>query len=65
MLNGLVEPVYATSRMRDYHSTALYPLAQGKVRYVGEPVVAVLAESRYRAEDALDLIEIAYEPLNP
>ena len=28
------------------------PLARGKVRYVGEPVVAVLAESRYLAEDA-------------
>ena len=62
-LNGLVEPVYATSRMQDYHSTALYPLAREKVRYVGEPVVAVLAESRCLAEDALDRIEIAYEPL--
>jgi carbon-monoxide dehydrogenase large subunit len=62
-LNGLVEPVYATSRMQDYHSTALYPLAREKVRYVGEPVVAVLAESRGLAEDALDRIEIAYETL--
>ena len=62
-LNGLIEPVYATSRLPDYHSTALYPLAREKVRYVGEPVVAVLAESRYCAEDALDRIEIAYEPL--
>ena len=62
-LNGLVEPVYATSRLPDYHSTALYPLAREKVRYVGEPVVAILAETRYRAEDALDRIEIAYEPL--
>jgi aerobic carbon-monoxide dehydrogenase large subunit len=64
-LNGLIEPVYATSRLPDYHSTALYPLARDKVRYVGEPVVAVLAESRYRAEDALDRVEIAYEPLEP
>ena len=63
--NGLVEPVYATSRLPDYHSTALYPLAREKVRFVGEPVVAVLAESRYRAEDALDRIDIAYEPLEP
>src|SRR5271154_4535213 len=39
-LNGLIEPVYATSRLPDYHSTALYPLARDKVRYVGEPVVA-------------------------
>ncbi|HEV8680195.1 MAG TPA: xanthine dehydrogenase family protein molybdopterin-binding subunit [Stellaceae bacterium] len=64
-LDGLVEPVRATSRMKDYHATPLYPLAHSKVRYVGEPVVAVLAESRYVAEDALDRIEIAYEPLVP
>ena len=57
-LEGLVKPVRATSRMRDYHATPMYPLARGKVRYVGEPVVAVLAESRYLAEDALDRIEI-------
>jgi carbon-monoxide dehydrogenase large subunit len=63
-LEGLVEPLRATSRMKDYHATALYPLARGKVRYVGEPVVAVLAESRYLAEDALDLIEIDYDPLD-
>jgi len=57
-LEGLVKPVRATSRMRDYYATPMYPLARGKVRYVGEPVVAVLAESRYLAEDALDRIEI-------
>jgi aerobic carbon-monoxide dehydrogenase large subunit len=62
-LGGLVEPVRATSRMKDYHPTANYPLAFGRVRYVGEPVAAVLAEDRYRAEDALDRVEIAYRPL--
>jgi aerobic carbon-monoxide dehydrogenase large subunit len=39
------------------------PLASDKVRYVGEPVVAVLAEDRYRAEDALEDVRIEYEPL--
>jgi carbon-monoxide dehydrogenase large subunit len=39
------------------------PLARDKVRYVGEPVAFVIAESRYVAEDALDLIEVDYEPL--
>jgi aerobic carbon-monoxide dehydrogenase large subunit len=33
------------------------------VRYVGEPVAAVVAENPYLAEDARDLIEIAFEPL--
>jgi carbon-monoxide dehydrogenase large subunit len=40
-------------------------LAVDKVRYVGEGVVAVLAESRYVAEDAADLVEIEYELLDP
>ena len=58
-----IAPVRATSRMKDYHATALHPLAKDKVRFVGEPIVAVLAESRYLAEDALELIEIEFEPL--
>jgi carbon-monoxide dehydrogenase large subunit len=38
-------------------------LAREEVRYVGEPVAFVVADDRYRAEDALDLIEVVYEPL--
>jgi len=34
-----------------------------KVRHYGECVAAVIAESRYIAEDAVDLIEVDYEPL--
>jgi 2-furoyl-CoA dehydrogenase large subunit len=40
-----------------------WPIAVERVRYVGEPVVVVVAASRYIAEDALDLIEVDYEPL--
>lgn len=40
------------------------PLAHGKVRYVGEPVAAVLADDRYRAEDALAHVDVAYDPLS-
>jgi CO/xanthine dehydrogenase Mo-binding subunit len=40
-------------------------LATEKVRYVGEPVAAVAATSRYLAEDALELIEVDYQPLEP
>ena len=39
------------------------PLAKDKVKFAGEPVVMVLAESRYIAEDALAEIQIDYEPL--
>ncbi|MCU1654106.1 MAG: aldehyde oxidase and xanthine dehydrogenase molybdopterin binding protein, partial [Pseudonocardia sp.] len=38
-------------------------LAAEKVRYVGEGVAVVVADSRYLAEDALPLIEVEYEPL--
>jgi carbon-monoxide dehydrogenase large subunit len=40
-----------------------FPLARDVVRYVGEPIAVVVAESRYVAEDALDLVEVDYVPL--
>ncbi len=39
------------------------PLAISRVRYVGDPVGVVLAESLYAALDARDLVEVEYEPL--
>lgn len=41
------------------------PLAVGKVRYEGEPVAVVVAEDRYTAEDAAELIQVDYDPLPP
>jgi CO/xanthine dehydrogenase Mo-binding subunit len=40
-------------------------LTPDKVRYVGEGVAVVVADSRYLAEDALGLIDVEYEPLPP
>ncbi len=40
-----------------------YSLALGKVRYVGEAVVAVGAATRVLARDASELVEVDYEPL--
>jgi CO/xanthine dehydrogenase Mo-binding subunit len=40
-------------------------LAAGKTRFVGEAVVAVVAESRYRAEDAAEAVRVEYDPLDP
>src|ERR1700727_1204198 len=37
-----------------------WPIAVGRVRYVGEPVAVVVATDRYLAEDAVDLIEVQY-----
>jgi len=42
---------------------AMQPLALERVRYVGEPIVAVAATSRAAAEDAARLVAVEYEPL--
>ena len=58
-----ITPLRAKSKTALAVSTANGALADGKVRYVGEPIVAVVAESRYVAEDAVSLIEIIFEQL--
>ncbi|MDP6426747.1 MAG: molybdopterin-dependent oxidoreductase [Rhodospirillales bacterium] len=40
-------------------------LATDRVRFVGEAVAVVIADDRYLAEDAVDLIEVEYKPLEP
>jgi 2-furoyl-CoA dehydrogenase large subunit len=42
-----------------------YALATDRARFAGEPVAVVVARNRYEAEDALDLIDVEYEPLEP
>jgi carbon-monoxide dehydrogenase large subunit len=62
-----VEPRPIPLRARSYPGIERflqYPLAHRKVRYVGEPVAVVLAETRYLAEDALDGVAVAYDPLS-
>src|SRR5882724_5438477 len=58
-----IKPLRATSRMKGYYATPILALAHEKVRYVGEPIVGVVAESRYLAEDAAELIAIDFESL--
>src|SRR5262249_16321295 len=41
-----------------------YALAVGKVRYVGEAIVAVVAETRELARGASQLVEVEYEPID-
>ncbi len=40
------------------------PLAKDKVKYVGEAIAVVIAESRYQAEDAAEAIWVDYDPLD-
>ncbi|MDQ3809185.1 MAG: xanthine dehydrogenase family protein molybdopterin-binding subunit, partial [Chloroflexota bacterium] len=45
------------------HGRTQRPLAVDKVRFIGEAVALVVAEDRYRAEDAAAAIEVDWEPL--
>jgi carbon-monoxide dehydrogenase large subunit len=45
------------------HGRTQRPLAIDEVNYIGEAVAMVVAESRYLAEDAVDAIEVDWEPL--
>src|SRR5207245_4476445 len=42
-----------------------YSAAVGTARYAGEPVAVVVADSRYVAEDAAELVLVDYDPLQP
>jgi carbon-monoxide dehydrogenase large subunit len=60
-LTGLA--LQAESALPGYRVTAQPALADGKVRFAGESVAAVVATDRYLAEDAAELIDIEYEQL--
>ncbi len=60
---SLTDPFFQLSTPPGSHLKD-YALALGKVRYVGEAVVAVVAETRELARDASELVEIEYEPLD-
>ena len=45
--------------------TPQYAAAIDTVRYVGEPIAVVVARDRYLAEDAAELVEVDYDPLEP
>ena len=47
----------------DVKAVAYPAVAKDVVRYVGDAVAVVVAEDRYQAEDALELIEVSYQPL--
>jgi len=54
---GSIHPYYG-------HAVKDHPLlAIGKVRYVGEPVAAVIAENEWSAQEALEKIKVEYEEL--
>jgi carbon-monoxide dehydrogenase large subunit len=56
-------PLPCVVSMPNLKNALRHLLAIDKVRFVGEPIAAVVAETKYIARDAADLIEIDYEPL--
>ncbi len=62
-LAGQVKPIRADAGYASWQTSAIPPLAVDRVRFVGEPVAAVVASSRYEAEDAASLVEVDYEAL--
>src|SRR6266508_2317359 len=62
-LRELVSPVPDPVNLPFLRNLPYYPLAVDRVRFEGEPVVAVVAEDPATAEDALELVNVEYDPL--
>ena len=62
-LNPDVKEAWHAVAGKDIPDTPRPPLAEGEVKFVGDPVALVVAESRYIAEDAAELVDVDYEPL--
>ncbi len=64
-LFGAPPPGLAAAITFDVRQAPQWALCRDRARHVGEIVAMVVAESRALAEDALDLIEVEWEPLPP
>jgi CO/xanthine dehydrogenase Mo-binding subunit len=61
-LPALGKPVPGHAFPPGLRTRSFSPLARDIVRYVGEPVAAVLAEDEHALADALDLVAVDYKP---
>jgi carbon-monoxide dehydrogenase large subunit len=64
-LNSGVKEQWHTSIGPASPETPRPPLAEDEVRFAGDPVVLLVAESPAIAEDAAELVDVDYEPLSP
>ena len=58
-----VRDIVSPSTLPTYKLSSQPPLAEGKVRFVGEPVVMCVAESRAKAEDLTELVDLDIKEL--
>jgi carbon-monoxide dehydrogenase large subunit len=64
-MQALTHPFMGVLPLPDLYHPLYFALAIDRVRLVGDPVALVVAESRYIAEDAAQLVEVEYEELAP
>ncbi|EHB57848.1 Carbon-monoxide dehydrogenase (acceptor) [Mycolicibacterium rhodesiae JS60] len=62
-LNGDVKEAWHAVAGKDVPDTPRPPLADGEVKFVGDPIAIVIADNRYIAEDAVELVDVDYDPL--
>ncbi|HSF06959.1 MAG TPA: xanthine dehydrogenase family protein molybdopterin-binding subunit [Methylomirabilota bacterium] len=62
-LPELSEPIPAYGQLKNFRDYAQPVLARDKVRYVGEPIAALVADTPYRLADALARVTVEYEDL--
>jgi carbon-monoxide dehydrogenase large subunit len=63
-INPMVQDI-SQAGMPDAPLPPKYCLAENDVRFVGDPIAIVIADNRYLAEDAVELIEVEIEPQDP
>ncbi|GAT14926.1 aerobic-type carbon monoxide dehydrogenase, large subunit CoxL/CutL-like protein [Mycolicibacterium thermoresistibile] len=62
-INPEVKEAWHAVAGKDVPDTPRPPLAESEAKFVGDPVALVVADSRYIAEDAIELVDVDYEPL--
>ena len=62
-MSALAAPLSVNIEMEGYRQNARPVLATDKVRFVGEHVAVVVAKDPYIAQDAVELVEVDYDPL--
>ncbi|MCP3937639.1 MAG: xanthine dehydrogenase family protein molybdopterin-binding subunit [Actinomycetia bacterium] len=63
-INAMSYPMLPMLMLPDLYTPLVKALSDDKVRMVGDPVAVVLANSRAEAEDAAELVEVEYDPLD-
>src|SRR6267142_1156106 len=62
LVAGGVKPIPVGWLLPGLKVPAFHPLAVDRVRFMGQPVAVVIAETAYLARDAAELVEVEYHP---